>query len=424
MSEYPGEIVDDVFRFRELKYKDVREKSRVFRVFVRIIKEIHHIADANWNVLDETTMPFDEEYLRGKELPKNCAVQYWTEYGEINGKITMSAPKYPKVGKKATKTLLQQAMSEALSIYTKKKKTNVKSDIVRDSINPMVFPMLADKKTKKINYPVFCQAKLDGNRCIAFIDQKNDVILYTRGLKLWPKSPAIDRVRDSLKDILISLRVGERSLYLDGELYVHGLSLEEIAKVRASDYSGPVKYNIFDCFDFEKPAPFEKRWNTLLNYKEALNSEPLELIETICINNAAEENAYYESCLERGYEGIMIRNPQGIYKFSTHKNSSRSSDLIKRKPLFDAEFKVIGFTSGKKGKDANTIVWICATDSGESFHVTPKGKNYEEKRAILKECETNFAKKYENRMMKVEFGDLSESGIPLRAKAVGFRDFE
>ncbi len=424
MSKYPGEIVDNVFCFQELKYKDSRGKVRVFRVFVRIIKETHHFADANWNILVEATMPFKEEYLEGAALPSKCYAQYWTEYGEAAGKIVRAAPKYPKkknIGKKNERNELLQAMEEALAIYKKKKNDNVKLDIKQDAANPMVHPMLAGTKEGPVQYPIYCQAKLNGHRCIAFVNQKEEVILYTRGLKMWPDSPATDRIRQALLKPLLNMRADGRSVYLDGELYVHGLSLEEISRIRASDYGGPIQYNIFDCFDIKKNEPFEERWRKLLGAN--LNGDPIELVETVKVSSEAEEDKFFEKCLSAGYEGIMLREPDGKYKFSTHKNSIRSSGLLKRKPLFDAEFEVVGYTQGKKGKDVGAVVWICQTDGGAQFHVTPKS-DYEQRRRLYKECVRDFEGKFQNRMMKVEYRELSDSGIPLRAKAIEFRDFE
>ncbi len=425
MMSYPGEIVDNTFCFQELKYKDSRGKTRVFRLFVRLVKTERVETEANWNVLNDAVLKFYPEYLSSKQLP-DCAVQYWSEYGELDGKIVRAAPKYTEfknLGKKNERNPLIQAMETCLSLYRKKKNDNVKLEIPQEAANPMVFLMLAVEKKDPSQYPVFGQLKLDGHRCAAFINKHDEVVLYTRGLKLWPDSPAVDRVRAALKPALMELRrAGRKSLYLDGEFYIHGIHLQDVSGMRSESYDGPIEYHIFDSFDTLKEEPFEERWKRLEECK-AIEGPLLQLVETKILKSEAEEDAFYKAALTRNYEGIMLRDPAAPYKYSLHKQSSRSKGLLKRKPLPDAEFEVVGFTDGK-GKDAGAVVWICQTSSGKEFHVQPKGITNVERRTLYQDCLKNFRKKYHGRLLKVEYRALSKDCIPLRAKAIDFRDFE
>lgn len=427
MEKYPGTIVDNTFVFDELKYKNLSSKIRVFRLFVRLVKEKRELVNVNWNVLVDNPLPLKPAMLEG-DL-QSCYSQYWSEYGDLDGKITRSAPKYPEeknVGKKNKRNVLAQALETAHSLYKKKRKESVVSDIPQDAANPMMHPMLADTKAGPVAYPVYGQAKLDGNRCLAFINHKKDVVLYTRGQKLWPASPALLRVKEALLPILQKLQQKDKSIYMDGELYVHGLSLQNISKMRSESYDGPVSYYIFDCFYLDVPTPFVDRWRLL----EAAGvgglrrvSGLLELVKTKLLEDEKQEDVFYKECLRDGYEGIMLRTLDGKYAYSKNKSSKRSSSLLKRKPLFDEEFEVIGFVDGKKGKDVGAVIWVCKTASGSTFNVEPK-LPYAERREIYLECVRNFGGKYRGRNMKVEYRELSDAGIPLRAKAIAFRDFD
>lgn len=426
MTTYPGEIVDNTFHFRELKYKDSRDKMRVFRLFVRLVKKERVETEANWNVLADDVIKFYPEYIdSSRQPPSDCAVQYWSEYGELDGKIVRSAPKYTRfknLGKKNERNPLVQAMETCMSLYRKKKNDSVTLDIPQDAENPMVFLMLAVEKKDQSAYPVYGQLKLDGHRCAAFINKNNDVILYTRGLKMWPNSPSVNRVREALKPILMSMKKGNRSVYLDGEFYIHGTHLQDVSGMRSESYDGPIEYHIFDSFDILEEETFADRWSRLEDCK-SLEGPLIRLVETKILNNEAEEDTFYDSALLRKYEGIMLREPSSPYKYSHHKQNIRSKGLLKRKPLPDAEFEVTGFTDGK-GKDSGAVVWICQTNDGMEFHVQPKGITNAERRVIYHDCLNNFRKKYHGRMIKLEYRALSKDGIPLRAKAIGFRDFE
>ena len=423
MERYPGEIIDNTFAFTELKYKDSRGKIRNFQVYVRLVKEMRLVVEANWNVLEDVGLPFKPKYFEGAPLPDVCYAQYWTEYGAIDGKTTRSAPKYTErknIGKKNERNVLEQALETAFSLYKKKKKESVKTDIPQDAVNPMVHPMLADTKEKPVEYPIYGQVKLDGNRCLAFLNQQKKVVLYTRGLKLWPMSQPIVRVMDVLLPILLELADGNRSIYFDGELYIHGRSLQEISKMRSESYTGPISYNIFDCFYLSGSSPFSERLATL---QSIAFEPPLELVLTKLLKNEKEEDAFFQKALSEKYEGIMLRVPVGEYKYSTTKFSTRSRYLLKRKPLFDSEFEVVGFDEGKKGKDVGAVIWICKTASNKTFHVSPN-LTYAKRRELYTDCLKNFETRYKARMMKVEYQGLSDDGIPLRAKAIDFRDFD
>lgn len=60
-------------------------------------------------------------------------------------------------------------------------------------------------------------------------------------------------------------------------------------------------------------------------------------------NGAAYEEeleSFYESILIKGGEGIMLRKPNSKYV------GKRSGDLLKVKPFFDAEAKIVGYDEG------------------------------------------------------------------------------
>jgi len=55
--------------------------------------------------------------------------------------------------------------------------------------------------------------------------------------------------------------------------------------------------------------------------------------------DAEEMQAYYQKCLTEGYEGVMIRDPLGVYKHG--RSTKREGILLKLKPFADAEAVVV-----------------------------------------------------------------------------------
>jgi ATP-dependent DNA ligase len=141
-------------------------------------------------------------------------------------------------------------------------------------------------------------------------------------------------------------------------------------------------------------------------------------------NNIKENNKFYKDYLDAGYEGIMLRNPEGPYAKSSTKKSSalRSKNLLKRKEVYDGEYEVVNFTHGTMGKDMYAIVWVCITKEGTEFNVVPN-MTYENRYEIYKDCVKNFNKKYRNRLLSIEYRALSDNNVPQHCRGILFRDF-
>jgi DNA ligase-1 len=170
---------------------------------------------------------------------------------------------------------------------------------------------------------------------------------------------------------------------------------------------------------------FEKRKDLLKQICEQMSDEQKKVIKfvpTHFVKTQKENDKLYRKYLDKKYEGVMIRNPEGPYAKSAVKKSSalRSKDLLKRKEVYDGEYEVVDFTSGKMGKDVDALIWICQTPTGDKFNVVPN-LSYKERYSLYKDCQRNFVAKYKNRMITVEYRSFSDDGIPNHAKAVDFR---
>jgi ATP-dependent DNA ligase len=465
-EDFPGEINTDknLYEFPTLYKTAVNNKIRQWNIFIRLIKEdsrdVKETKQQNWNLLIEDEVPIKESYLLDQiRIPDGIIAELWTESGIMEMKISRSAATYilvPKnLGKKNERNVLQQAMIEARSKYLKKiddgsvltiKKTS--GTIINN--NTKFYPMLAKKfedYENKIKYPVDVQGKLDGNRCVTFLDSSEpnstyeNVIMYSRSHKDFPYNSSNDTIRKSLVDVLKnnyhrfkSDTTNDESLFLDGELYKHGKSLQNInsvikdtgvSKKSKSKVEINIQYWIYDLFyPSYTNEGFTFRYDLLKKIYASLDEEKKKniiLVETHTVNSREELDTLYQEYLEKGYEGIIIRTRDGPYLKSPTKKSEqlRSKDLLKRKEIFDAEFEVVDYKDGE-GKEDGAVIWICITSDGKTFSVTPN-MTYEERYEIYKECEKKFKKKYLGRMLTVEYRGLSDDGIPLQLKAKGFR---
>lgn len=455
---FPGKVNEEtgIYEFPQLRHKDSMNRVRIWNAYVRLVKDTNRQNSIDWDLLKENQVKIKDVYFTDGDSIDNIIAEAWVETGISNGKITRSVPTYfdenVNKGKANQRNPFQQALIFMRNQYLKNKdKCGDKGskDSKNDkSKNIKYFPMLAKqyKDAKKyLKFPIYVQPKLDGVRCLAYLTKPNsdytNVVIYTRA----KKDLHHDEIKKAVYPYLDQLydKKSNQSLYLDGEIYQHGKSLQEISGLSRQDNpEESIQYHVYDCFyPLELNTSFKDRKKQLdvifddLREERKNNKEQrvkvdkyhdiLQPVETTLIEEK-EVEPMMKKYVAKGYEGIILRNVTGTYKAGATKLSTlRSNDLVKLKPKFTDEYEVVGFTDGKRGKDKNAIIWICKTkDKGKEFNVTPKDVTYQERYDLYQDCLKNFDKKYKHRMITIEYEDLSDDNIPQRAKALVFRDYE
>lgn len=308
------------------------------------------------------------------------------------------------IGRSNQTTPYEQALSEAKSKWEKKQLENYRQN-VNDTIQ--LLPMLAHKYVDhkhKIVWPAYGQSKLNGVRCLAFIE--NDKVSYiSRKGKAYETFSHWD---NDLKNLFPSGTI------LDGEAFNPNLGFQEIIRrvkrvktSRLNIEDDPLQYWIYDVvlptvrYD-ERLEFLEKREDT--NY--------IKIVPTYLLESEVQLKRYHQRNLIDGYEGTMIRSRHGMYK-----PDCRSYDLLKYKDFLDEEFEIIGGRSAQ-GRDEGTVVFECATSTGQSFNVRPKG-TWDQRKDYFDNIE-----KYVGQMLTVRFQEKSEDGVPIFPVGLCIRDFE
>lgn len=441
----------DNYEFPPLLKATDNGKVREWSIFVRLIKSDSKSANTrtqNWNLLEENQIQIKPLYFeQDVKLPEGTLVQMWTESGITSMKISRSAATYiegKNIGKKNERNSFQQALITARGKYLKKLDEGAALILTtpgnKSVQNVKFYPMLAKNYKDfigKVTYPVYVQPKLDGVRCITYLDNiKNptiaNVIMYSRQKKDYPSSKSNDNIRELLLPVLIKYydTVAKQSVYLDGELYKNNVSLQQINSGTRGDNGDLMEYHVYDMFyPNYTTETFAARTAMLKNIyadlvpaaKKYIQFVPTHLVETETANNY-----YYKMYLDKKYEGTMIRTIDGPYLKSSVKKSEtlRAKHLLKRKEVFSDEFEVVDYTTGISGKEVGAVVWICAIlESDKTFRVVPNVP-HEERYALYKQCEAKFKSKFEGRMLTCEFRGKSDDNIPLQVKGIAFRDFK
>ena len=328
------------------------------------------------------------------------------EYGQIGGKMQIARTTAigKNIGKKNETTPEEQAILEATAKH-KKRLDGKYSLSVEDSKKEVFLPMLAsdfEKRKDKVSYPVDVQPKLDGVRCLAYWDG-DSVKLMSRGGKQWE---CCQHIIDELEQVL------PKDWVLDGELYIHGSTFQEITKLvkKLRPESVNVQFHVYDVPKDERGVISEWSFRRLL--LESLEFEDISCLQVVSSWTAHDEENVYElqsEYLEEGYEGAIVRELDGEYRFGY-----RSNKLLKVKNFTDEEYTITDFTTGV-GRFEGSVVWICETKKQQEFKVVPQG-TMEERQEMYRTADNKIGKQ-----LKVKFFELTDDGIPRFPVGLGIR---
>jgi DNA ligase 1 len=220
-------------------------------------------------------------------------------------------------------------------------------------------PMLAcDHKPELLKFPYYASPKLDGVRAIVMNGK-----VYSRSKKLIPNAH-------------VQYLFGHMSLnWLDGELIVGAPNAPDtyrntVSGVMAEDKMPDVTFNVFD-HAMHHLSGWEYRYQKAA---EAVNPGiHAHVLPHVKINFAEELDSYEAHCLNLGYEGVMLRSPDGYYKHG--RATTRENTLLKVKRFNDGEAEVLEVIEEMhNGNEAETNELGRTKRSSHQANKTGKGR--------------------------------------------------
>lgn len=348
-----------------------------------------------------------------------------TKTGLVDGKLKEERrrAKPKNVGNSNETTGEEQAKLELTSKANKERDKGYFDTIEEAQNNVVVLPMLAHKykeRKKHVKFPCFVQPKLDGVRCVARL-KNGDVTLFSRKGKPFPPMPSL------MKDLgQISKKLGDREIFLDGELFSIAIPFEELSghcrrSLASHDKKGTthlldlISLNVFDCYHPQAPdATFEKRWELARKVVGGAVSEGgcVQMVANTEARDDADVHSCHDQYVNGGHEGIIVRNKDGKYKLN-----ARSNDLLKMKDFIDEEFEIVGYEEGA-GRDEGTVIWLCVTADERMFRCRPRGTHE------LRADWYQNGQSYVGKKLTVRYQELTEQGIPRFPVGIAIRDYE
>ena len=306
-------------------------------------------------------------------------------------------------------------------------------------------PLLAEtvESPEQVKFPVYATPKLDGIRCIKVNGQ-----VLTRKFKPLPN----DHIRNILEKILPDGMDGEimlRSALPEGKTIFDDIDDSEFGRRPTfNDIQSAVMKKagtpdfVFHAFDYVKDdlnKPYKQRVGDMIEWYQRNQTIALPYIDILLptpVYNTDDLAKLENTFIANGFEGVMIRHPEGKYKCG--RSTLKEGILLKIKQFVDSEAVVLDFeerlhntneqetnelglakrSTKKEGMvGANTLGNFKVRDitTGLEFHI---GSGMDDK--LRKEVWEN-REAYRNAIIKYKYQPIGAKELPRFPVFLGFR---
>jgi ATP-dependent DNA ligase len=455
---------NNYFQFPTIYTATKTGKRTVCNIFCGVVK-----FNADKNVFKKLTSP-DEisniasrlklEYDDNSFITDNVKGFIVMQNGYENGKITFRDATFITIGKNTNKSnqtnVWTQALSQAKSKYADKNRPNEASDtfcpmlangsaVSKDLLDTTLYEL---HEKYENNYAV--QYKYDGHRVVCRLQ---DQYCYSRTREQIYISNQLYRELNTVNEHIntaLAKYAGRYNIYLDGEYYAHGMSLQGISSAVRSEEQSEEKnrlvYYVFDVPLTNKDSSIANvvckdrllALSALKKYFASYNFTNIIFVQTKLTKTANELKGLYLKAIKEQYEGLVLKVLDEIYE--PGHNNYHSSNMIKVKQLLREEFLITGYKTGK-GKAEGTIIFVCAVTEdnvnqaiqymsqkgriysicpnaarGSEFAVKPKMTEEESKELYSKVVAEEI--EIVGHLYTVEFRDWSDKFIPTQAVGI------
>ena len=263
-----------------------------------------------------------------------------------------------------------------------------------------------------LKYPLLASYKLDGIRGIF-----REETLVSRSLKPIPSRQIQERFNE------VAYYSAVKDMILDGEFYSPRLTFQEITSfVMTEDLTSSktvkknggavelpehLKFYVFDCLS----DPDESFQYRIQEAKRVCGEFPdiLEFVEQFVCNNAQEVEKLFEKALAFGVEGLILRDPNGRYKYG--RGTVKEGIIYKVKPFETFDANILGVVQSTE-VDASAEKTI--TELGYSKTSQKKGDR------VLIEKAAAFSVDYQGKILKVSLAMTDEEKVEVWKKRDSF----
>lgn len=198
------------------------------------------------------------------------------------------------------------------------------------TFRPLLAATCDDDNFAQLKFPLLASPKLDGIRCLV-----RDDILVSRSLKPI-RNKALQAFFDwsELNGIDGEIIVGEPT---DRECFRRTTSAVMSENGNIQDFT----FYVFD--NFLARGDFKRRYQDL---QMQFADDPYEInaLRHTTITNPSELESYEQTQIAKGFEGVMLRSPEGGYKYGRSTFNEGILLKLKRGQLRNGDAEIVGFT--------------------------------------------------------------------------------
>jgi hypothetical protein len=351
-------------------------------------------------------------------------------YGEVgtkNPRAKITIVKEGKnIGRSNETTPYEQALKTASERFIKK--SNEAYLDIKDIPDPrkadVIRPMLVTKYTNtsrkrgkkiKMSFPCYIQKKRDGVRCLTTL-RDNKIFLYSRHGKTYINCP---HIVEELK--LCYARVkNDTHLHLDGELYSHGMALQTLRGIAMRSVNLDteentrerlqIEFHIFDCL-YTNYLKLNYKWRLghITKFLKKGNKDTykyLKLVDTDIVKSEDEMIMKTKEYVRNGYEGTILRDPNGVYELGSSTTGGRSYSVQKYKLENEERALILGIDeSPNHGKYG--YVFVCRTEKTyKTFRMTGIGTEEYKKEVLASKDQ------YRGCYIRYKYTNMTKQEIP------------
>lgn len=128
---------------------------------------------------------------------------------------------------------------------------------------------------------------------------------------------------------------------LDGELMVEGTFSDVTSAIMSKAGEPNFVFNVFDWLGEDPSEPYIDRIDRLEKWVAAEGNPFVKYVPAELLESREDLDAFESKCLMEGFEGIMVRDPYGPYKFG--RSTEKEGWLLKIKRWKTEEAMVVDF---------------------------------------------------------------------------------
>lgn len=249
---------------------------------------------------------------------------------------------------------------------------SLKSNVAEATINKVypglipVFQIMLARDVPVVKWPVVLSTKYDGVRLVISVENGAVLIQTRHGKEL--RIDSLTRECEFLPDGVYDSEIVLGNGLLKDRSSISGF-VTKCIRGTSNDIPG------YSCCMFDYVSLEEwKQQKCTLNYKDRMSllSKYIKLISnrkhvklaTMSLHQHQESiDEKYTDLVNRGYEGIILRYPDGMYEWK------RTNNLIKKKAIKEAVLLVTGTLMGKEGTKQEGLIGslVCEGDVEDQF---------------------------------------------------------